>query len=239
MRPWNDYIHVVLVEPGDNLNIGSVARAMKNLGFSNLHLVAPANFDIDRAKVTACWAEEVLITARKHTKLSDAIAPMADVVGFSTRAGKNKPSPLSLETWARSAANFKGSQTALLFGPEDTGLRSEHMEQCRALIQIPANTECPSYNLAQAVLLALYELSRGSWDKENPVPRDLPCWNDYYQVDRMVEEIAQKSGFYNEGTPEQLPGLIRTVTRRANLDGREMKVVLGWLSRVLVTIGGR
>ena len=72
-----DRFHVVLVEPGDSLNIGAVARAMMNLGYRHLHLVAPPRYEPARAAVTACWATDILEGAAVHDSLEAALAPSA------------------------------------------------------------------------------------------------------------------------------------------------------------------
>src|SRR5262245_31354666 len=94
-----DRVHVVLVEPGDSRNVGSVARAMSNLGFRHLHLVAPPRYHMEDAATTACWATDILAAAQMHTSLADAIAPLQHVIGFSVRAGHNRPRLLLLDQW--------------------------------------------------------------------------------------------------------------------------------------------
>ena len=156
----NDHIHVVLVEPGDSLNVGSVARAMSNLGFRHLHLVAPPRYDPERAAITACWAADRLGEAQHHDTLAEALAEMEHVVGFTARHGRNRPQHLLLPEWVTRTTAEPPKRTALLFGSEDDGLRREHLVNCNWLVRIPSSEENPSFNLAQSVLLTLFELSR-------------------------------------------------------------------------------
>ena len=151
------HLHVVLVEPGDSLNVGAVARAMSNLGFANLHLVAPPRYDAARAAISACWATPLLAQARVHDDLGAALADMRHVVGFAAREGRHRPQQQLLHEWAGRLAQQPPVRTALLFGPEDHGLTQEHISHCQWLVRIPSAAENPSFNLAQAVLLALYE----------------------------------------------------------------------------------
>src|SRR5690349_6227277 len=155
-----DRVHVVLVEPGDSRNVGSVARAMSNLGFRHLHLVAPPRYHAEDAATTACWATDILAEAKMHTSLADAVAPLQHVIGFSVREGHNRPRLLLLDQWMDLWHGEPEQDTALVFGPEDTGLRQEHVALCRWLVRIPTAAQNPSLNLSQAVLLALHELSR-------------------------------------------------------------------------------
>ena len=155
-------IHVVLVEPGNSLNIGACARAMSNLGFDQLHLVSPPRLDLAQAKKAACWAAPLLDKARVHHSLFAALAAMQLVVGFTARHGRNRPQHWLLPAWGTQWHQAPPQKTALLFGSEDHGLQQKHLECCHQLVRIPSVADNPSYNLAQAVLLVLFEISRTS-----------------------------------------------------------------------------
>ncbi len=229
----HDFFHVVLVEPGESLNIGSVARSMRNLGFQHLHLVAPPRFDRAKAAITACWGADLLDRAVVHASFEEALADFENVVAFSGREGKNRGAPIDLLAWGQVESEAPLRKTALVFGPEDNGLRQEHMEQCRVVVRIPSAVECPSFNLAQAVLLALFEIAR----RGSPLPatinrRQLPPWNDFFQLDRLLDQVMRHSGFLRTGTPEPVPGLVKNLFRRLDLDQREMGILLGLFGRL-------
>ncbi|MDH4122347.1 MAG: RNA methyltransferase [Deltaproteobacteria bacterium] len=101
---FQNHFHIVLVEPGNSLNIGAVARAMSNFGFANLHLVSPQNYKPDIAETAACWATDVLAGANMHDDLDSALAPMTQVVGFSAREGADRPRHLTLPEWVDQVA---------------------------------------------------------------------------------------------------------------------------------------
>ena len=225
-------VSVVLVEAQDNANIGSVARAMMNLGFSRLVLVNPERYDFQRASITACWATDILKSAKIESSLSEAIRSEDEVVGFSARRGKNRPS-LMLPEWIEILKGKRPSKLSLVFGPEDTGLREEHIEHCSWLVQIPSSEECPSFNLAQAVLIALYEISRIGW-KSLPARDDegLASWSDYENLDEMVKESAELAGFINSNSPQQIPQLITNIFRRTRATNREMAILQGIFGKI-------
>jgi TrmH family RNA methyltransferase len=230
-------IHVVLVETEENLNIGSVCRAMKNLGFRHLHLVAPRRFDRKRASITACHGADLLDSLSIHDTLEAALAPMQQVVGLSTRAGKNRMAPHLLHEWAPGWYRSARGPTALMFGPEDTGLTQEHIEHCTWTVRIPASAEYTSFNLAQAVLLTLFELVRQEWwtGAEPPAEErsgERPTWNEFYHLDRLVELTLTQAGFYRKGSPEPVPGLVRNLFRRMLPNKREMGILLAIFSRL-------
>jgi TrmH family RNA methyltransferase len=235
-----DRMHVVLVEPGDSRNVGSVARAMSNLGFRHLHLVAPPRYHAEDAATTACWATDILAGAHVHGSLEEAIGPMRHVVGFSVREGHNRPRLLLLDQWIERLQGEPPQETALVFGPEDTGLRQEHVALCHWLVRIPTAAENPSLNLAQAVLLALHELSRRPpGERAGDVPRRRrPPQREFLELDRIVNEVLTRARFYHQGTPEPLPGVIKHLVRRMDPDEREMRVLIGIFSKVNKALAG-
>jgi TrmH family RNA methyltransferase len=234
-----DRVHVILVEPGDSRNVGSVARVMSNLGFRHLHLVAPPRYRPEDAATTACWATDLLQQASLHSSLEEAIAPMEHVVGFSVREGHNRPRLLLLRQWVDRLNGAPAQETALVFGPEDTGLRQEHVALCRWLVRIPSAQENPSFNLAQAVLLALHEISRPDESEPVPAPARRPRQREFLELDRIVDEVLTRSRFYHRGTPAPLPGVIKHLLRRMDPDEREMRVLIGMFSKVNKALAGK
>jgi TrmH family RNA methyltransferase len=233
-----DRFHIVLVEPAESLNIGAVARAMRNLGFSHLHLVAPRGYDRERAGVTARQAAVLLDTLTVHARFPDALAPFEDVVGLALRAGENPATYTTLPAWARALPGREPRTTALVFGPEDDDLRKEHLEQCRRVVRIPSAAAFPSFNLAQSVLLTLYEVAQSLGGEAAPpaVDDSAPTWNDYFQLDRHVDGVMQRTGFVRPGSPEPVPSTVRALWRRLDLNRREMGILMALFSRIAVAL---
>lgn len=226
-----DNFSVVLVEPRDSLNIGSVVRAMSNLGFNDIRLIAPSSYDPSRARITACGGEGLLQQVEIFPDLQSALSGIEDVIGFSCRSGRNRVVHKELPQWLLETAVAASKKTALLFGPEDSGLRQEHVEQCRLLVTIPTTKENSSFNLSQAVLIVLYELSKDRLVGPEQ-QTEFPTWNEFYQLDRIVDGIGDLSGFFRVGTPQPIPGLIKALLRRIEPSRREMGILLGFLGRI-------
>jgi TrmH family RNA methyltransferase len=228
-----ELIHVFLVETQDSINIGNVARAMSNLGFTNLHLVAPRNWDIGRAKASGCGAEEILNNLKIHPNLTRALEGMNEAVAFSSRGGKNRPNPTDLPIWITEwSKNIKG-KTALVFGPEDTGLTNEHLLFCGDVVRIPTASLNSSFNLSQAVLLALYELSPLNASLTATVVNfEAPDWSEQLQLSKIVDDLMWESNFYRKETPHTVPGLVRQLIFRIKPDVRELAILLGMFSSV-------
>lgn len=232
MNPLESY-HVVLVEPKESLNVGSVARAMQNLGFVHLHLVAPRGYDRERAWVTARDASVLLDSLTVHADLPSAIAPCTDVVGLALRKGENPAQYVTLPQWATAVAEQAPRTTALVFGPEDDDLRLEHLNLCRWVVRIPSSAAYPSFNLAQSVLLTLYEITRSAPREASATPTvALPTANDHVQLDRLIDSVMQESGFVRPGSPEPVPALVKNLFRRVSLTRHELSVLMALFGRI-------
>jgi TrmH family RNA methyltransferase len=231
--PITDLIHIVLVETQDSINIGNVARAMSNLGFHHLHLVAPRGWDIGRAKASGCGAEALLDSLKIHPDLPSALSDIQDVIAFSARAGKNRPTPTALIPWMNDFMSAPVKTTALVFGPEDTGLTNEHLLNCGTVVRIPTSKENSSFNLSQAVLLALYELSRNRKDLVHPEQKfEAPSWSEQLQLGKIVDSVMWDTNFYRKETPHTIPGLVRQLIFRIKPDIRELAILLGMFSSI-------
>ncbi|MCB0352331.1 MAG: hypothetical protein KDD64_02365 [Bdellovibrionales bacterium] len=226
-------IHVCLLSPAESLNVGSVARVMSNFGFQNLLLCQPRDYDEDSAKRTACWAKDVLEGAQVYSDVGEMLSSMEDVVGFTSTSGKNWTGQMLLADWVTLFSSQPLRKTALLFGPEDHGLTKEDLQHCSHLVRIPSSEKNPSFNLSHAVALALYELSRNDRSIISMSEgEDFPTWNDFEQVDRLLEEILEEVRFSRGGEPGQAPAILKSLFRRTSLNKREAGLLLSFLGRV-------
>jgi len=179
---------VVLVRPRNPLNIGAAARAMANFGFRQLVVVEPYA-PVWQETRSAVGAEEVVQSARRVDQVQEAVDDCTLVIGTTAGSGRNLDRDLvalnRLPAWIESryesqsgrvaplgdAPKSEGTgtrpeppaapeQAALLFGSEKTGLSTEALSHCHALVRIPTTAECPSMNLGQSVAVCCYELAR-------------------------------------------------------------------------------
>ena len=232
-----DYFHIILVEPAGNLNIGAVARAMDNFGFKHLHLVAPDAYSRSEAERSACWAKNILETLQIHNTFPEALAPMEQVIGFTARHGKTRSAHLPINDWLNLEQQRPMHKTALVFGPEDNGLRAEHVELCSTLVRIPTSTENQSLNLAQAVLIALYEISKGAFvapKLEADAPAD---WASVIELEKKIDGLLQSSGFILGPQSNPAADALKAIFRRHGLRQREMRIVQGLFSKLLEKLG--
>lgn len=158
---WRDNIYFVLVEPKEPGNIGASARAIKNMGFKNLCLVNPKKAITDESRWLAHNAIDILESAKIYNTLEEVISDKSIVVGTTRRIGKRRGVILSVIDGLSQLYNIAiSNKVAILFGREDKGLFNDEIEQCGYLLTIPTSKQQPSLNLAQAVLIIAYELSK-------------------------------------------------------------------------------
>lgn len=156
-------ITVILVRPRFPENIGMAARAMANMGARELVLVRPERWDKEKASPLATPQGQALLeAARVEDSLASAIGSCAAAFGTTARTGGWRASPLAPEQAAREARSLvrSGNRVALVFGSEDRGLTNAEVEQCTHLVNIPTALGNSSLNLAQAVLILLYECAK-------------------------------------------------------------------------------
>ena len=152
---------IVLVRPQLGENIGKAARAMLNFGLSEIRLVAPRDgWPNPSAGPAAAGANIVLEQAQVFDTLAEAVADCAQVYATTVRK-RGVTKPVVTPEQAAQAIHRGPGRSALVFGPERSGLDSDDVALARAIITVPINPEFASLNLAQAVILCAYEWSKG------------------------------------------------------------------------------
>ncbi|MEM1230727.1 MAG: RNA methyltransferase [Pseudomonadota bacterium] len=226
-------LRIVLVEPDHPGNIGGACRALKTMGLTDLRLIAPKRFPDPQAQWRAAGAQDVLEAARVHDHLEEAIDDCHCVVGTSTRS-RTIPWPVvSARGLAeRVLAMPADARVAILFGRETNGLHNEELQRCDLHLQIPANPDYPSLNLAMAVQVVCYELFAQAEqapaiiaDSDRP-----PATNA--EVEAIIEHLSRaavESGFVAADNPGQTLTRLRRLLRRADLDRTEVQMLHGLL----------
>ena len=234
VRAALDRVRVVLINTTHPGNIGATARAMKVMGLTSLHLVTPKVFPHADATALASGADDILQRAVVHDSLDGALADCPLVLGTSARL-RSLPMPMfDARRAARQALQESGAhEVALLFGRERYGLTNEEMMRCQYLVNIPANPEYSSLNLAQAVQIMAYELrmaALGVADVSLP-PLD---WDpvDDGQLELFFEHLEQTLldiRFLNPKQPKKLMMRLRRLFNRARPDQNEINILRGIL----------
>ena len=224
---------VVLVRPQLGENIGKAARAMLNFGLTELRLVEPRDgWPNPSAGPAAAGADIVLEQARVYTTTAEAVADCAHVYATTVRKrGVTKP-VVTPEEAAREMAGNAG-RSALLFGPERSGLETDDVALARAILTVPINPDFGSLNLAQAVILCAYE-----WSKHEtlvqPTQEDLlpPAPQDELEglIDHLDRMLEPKGYFLPESRAEATRRTLRGVLTKPGWNHLEVRTLRGVLS---------
>ncbi len=234
-------VAVVLYESQDPVNIGGVIRAMKNMGVADLRLVRPCQYDENRIEQVAHDTRELVRRIRHTDTVDAALADCAYVVGFSgrpqaTRWARHTPRSAAVDLLTHAAQG----RVAVMFGREDHGLPNEALDKCHAVCTIPT-TEHFSLNVAQACLLALYELHLLAGDSTRRLqsPRHAtgaPSKEDYERTFNDIKRALEAIAYFRTRNEELIMRSFRSLVFRARPDGRELLMIRTASIEVLRTI---
>jgi tRNA (cytidine32/uridine32-2'-O)-methyltransferase len=229
-------IRIVMVGTTHPGNIGAAARAMKNMGLSDLALVAPREFPSEQASARAAGADDILAGAQIYDALGPAIADCHRVVGASARLRTVRwPQLTPRECAGTIAADRSGLRTAILFGREHAGLTNAELERCQYLLNIPCNPHFSSLNVAAALQVVSYELHLASLVPGEPAAEKSPLATaeEMESFHGHLLETMFDVGFLHER--KSSPTLIlrlRRIFNRAALEQTEIHILRGFLKAV-------
>ena len=242
-----DRLRIVLVGTSHPGNIGGTARAMKNMGLSDLTLVAPrCEVHCSESISRASGADEILARAHVYDTLDAALGDTTLAVGASARS-RTLPWPMltprQLGESLSVEMGHENARVALVFGREDTGLTNAELQRCHRHVHIPTNPEFSSLNLAAAVQVLAYEC-RQAWLASAPEESDCQAnapfgteWDsplaDHADLERFFEHMERALiaiDFHNPDNPRQLMARLRRLYLRARPDRMEINILRGILT---------
>jgi len=235
-----DKIKIVLVNTSHPGNIGSAARAMKTMGLSQLVLVDPVQEPDGKSVALAAGAVDVLSNARIVTGLDEAIADCGLVIGTSARPRTLQwPMLHPRETGRKLVSEASQYPVALVFGRERTGLTNEELQKCHFHVNIPANPDYSSLNLAMAVQTLSYEVRMAFLDQPGFVeqPQPYPLQQELDQFYTHLEQTLEKTGFIIRQHPGMVMNKLRRLFNRARPEAQELNMLRGVLSSVQRAVG--
>jgi tRNA/rRNA methyltransferase len=227
-----DAISIILVRPRFPENIGSAARAMKNMGIHRLIVVDGCSPLHMNAYKLASGAEDILERAEEFLDLHEAVSGMGCVVGTTSRQGKERMPLLTPEELVQKLIPIsKENLIGLIFGSEKEGLTNEELFLCHHYVRVPTSMSFPSLNLAQAVMLICYELFR-SPTMALALPVGLASSEQIEKMFEHMEKTLQDIGFLESDNPKRIMRTLRRFFGRTQMEERDVQILQGIWSRV-------
>ena len=218
-------IRIVLVEPREAGNVGAAARVMKNFGLDDLWIAGEHPALSPLAGWWASGADDVVERAHFVPSLFDAIADAHVTVATTSLRGRTAAAGLDPQGVAQLHASLRSDQIlALVFGREDHGLTSDEVALCQHTAAIPTNPAFPTMNLAQSIGVFSFALST---IEPRPRDRDLPTAEMLERMHSRSQSLLVEAGFLHENNPDRIYDELRRLVTRADLDEREVTIVLG------------
>ncbi len=227
---------IVLVHPQLGQNIGKAARAMLNFGLTEMRLVAPRDgWPNPDAGPSASGADIVLEQAKVFDTVEQAVADCSTVFASTVRR-RDLVMPVVGPQEMADRIVASTARSAILFGPERSGLETEDVALANAIVTVPINPEFGSLNLAQAVILLAYEWSKRG-DLAQPTAKELEPPAPHGELDGLIsqldEQLVAKGYFHPPSRTQATRNTIRTIFTKTGWSSREVKAVRG-IIRALV-----
>jgi tRNA/rRNA methyltransferase len=221
-------ISIVLHMPRHPENIGAAARSMCNMGLSQLVVIKPKNYIIEKVRKLATHvAADIVEQIKFYENLKHALGEYNYVVGTTARLGGERQLVSTPSTMAEKLIPLSfENRVAIVFGPEDRGLSNEDIRLCHALVNIPT-AEFSSVNLAQAVMLICYEIFIAGRNENNEFS---PRLANRYELDGMydqLKDILVKISYLNHENPDYWMNKLRYFFTRMQLRAREVSIIRG------------
>jgi tRNA/rRNA methyltransferase len=234
-------LRFVLVETSRPGNIGAAARAIKTMGFSELVLVNPRFQDAkmhEEAVAFASGAQDVLENARVVGSIQEALAGCNFAAALSARLREFSPPVITPRALATQLTDDTGLTAALVFGNERFGLPNEAVEQCNVLINIPANPDYSSLNLAQAVQVLAYECRVASIG-DVIAQTDVGFQGEAARIEQIdgmyahLEQALVAIDFLDPDNPKKLMPRLKRLFSRTQLETEEVNILRGIAKQIL------
>lgn len=229
-------IRIVLINTFHPGNIGAIARAMKNMGLSNLYLVDPNDYPSDEATSRAAGAVDLLENATLVSTLEEAISDCSLVIGTSARHRTFQLPLMNARECAQSAVIEATSQPiAIVFGREKTGLLNEEIAQCHRQVYIDANDEYPVLNISQAVQIIAYEIWMAKQEQIGKTKVDVaeyPRKGDMDLFHTHLEETLYDINFVIKNHPGKILEKLQHFFNRSRPEKAELGILRGVLAAI-------
>jgi len=222
-------IRIVLMRPIYGGNVGSVSRAMANMGLSDLAIAAPRRLDMQEARMMACHASDILEGRREFDTLEEAVADCGAVFGTTARGGLYRQHARTAREWVPTALDIGSTaKVAFVFGPEDNGMTNEDLAVCTHIVQIPTTATFSSMNVSQAVLICAYELFLATQTYEPPEEKSPPAPSAVRErMFTIWRDTLMQVGFMETDKADHMMQGLRRIMARGAVTVDDVKISMG------------
>ena len=236
MNPINRYVQIILVDTSHPGNIGSVARAMKNMGLANLSLINPKKFPHQDAVALAGNATDVLDNAKIFTSIQEAVKNSKVIYATSARDRTIEWPTLSARDAALEMQELVMNeiQVSILFGREDRGLTNDELQLANKHLIIPAHPDYPVLNIAMSTQIVCYELYQAAQKSSIESWQDFPEYTSE-ELNNLIDhfnETVEALELVDPKNPKQIMTRMERMFRRLYPDQMEGNFLRGFLKAV-------
>ena len=229
-------VRIVLVGTTHPGNIGAAARAMKTMGQDKLYLVSPKIYPSAEATARATGADDILASAVVCSDLKSAISDCELVIATTARR-RSLPWPVvTPRECAEKISSIHPASTAIVFGRESSGLSNEELELSNLMLQIPANPEYSSLNLAAAVQIVCYEVLiaglQSPAETVNTASEEYATQEELEMFYEHLEQCMLVLDYMDPDNPRKLMHRMRRLFNRSHLEKSEWRILRGLLSNI-------
>ncbi|WP_158999434.1 RNA methyltransferase [Pigmentibacter ruber] len=235
-------ICIILVCPEHPRNIGAVARAMNNMGVSELRLVNPCEYlqhGHDSAMSLAMHSHEILLNAKVYKSLQEAVSDKNFIIGTTNRIrGHHK---YLHSAWTLKNLLETSNDYTFVFGRESSGLTNSEIDLCNHILTIPTFGSSQSLNLAQAVMIILYEVSKFLYSDGNSNPSNLRyktlAKSEHVEILKdNIMNFLQKINYIKNGNDKKRKSVFSKLVAEKKLTTKEVNIIQGIIHKAEIKI---
>ncbi|SRR5579875_3142205 len=236
-------IAIALVEPQYEVNVGHIARLMKNFGLQKMYLIDP-HFNEEEAIRFSTHGKEILASAQltsitKLRKKFDVIVGTTAIPATSRlNVFRESISPERFAQIVKSSSHEK--DFCILLGRESSGLNNEELRKCEIVISIDTKTAYRTMNIAHALAIILYELSKTNQSamfNRNTKPKQLASREEIALLARYVDKVATVSRYDKHKQP-LLNAAFKSILGRSNPTSKEVMLLVSLFRKSMTVMGG-
>jgi len=226
-------ISFIVIEPRTPGNIGSIARAMKNMGLASLILVNPCEYEVPETYRLG-WAAEDIISAIKVVKSLDELLPQFDILVGTTNRHRSLDTPtVAPKKIVQDLIPLsQNNRIGFLFGRENNGLTNDELNLCNFISAIPQNTNYPALNLSQAAMVYAYELFQASEKNHSYELKAADKSAEELMYQKLTEAIKTLPFTARKGAVD-FTNLFRRILGRTTLEQRDINLLLKLIDLII------